>query len=547
MIYESIQKAYEDLDSQWHAFSDAATQLVTLTQPSGVGFSYPMTPPFQIWLSVAAAIIEELDQHQTAVNAYPNISAMLHESSASFHRSLDSISQIDAAAGPSSALAQLKGSPIGAVSATANLIASLISDLVAANQKYVQDVDEIIAPESLNLSTAGINNTVSDISTYPVFTQEVSFGGGSGGNGGGSTARNWQGPGSSGLGSFIQRSIGDVLGRTPRAADPKSFVAALNASFVSRSFEGRTVVEFSPRGYLGSTELGGTVTGAQASLYMRAKSALDEALPLLDRIEPLRPNADPQELDAARAIVRDEFRELVDEMGNEGGPRLQRADDLFALLILNDFNALDNGLSITAPANTQLLADFGMGELGRLGDVFGLTRDRVNTLSEEQNQTNFRVLRDYLTSLYQSWQGFRAILASGTNNFLGTQLVRLSRTLSVINESVDEVSYAMNSVFLGPSERKTTRIDFPSAPPLMVDELLTWISSFVSTEGPRLIQDGGKQGVRRVVPTLQRLSGLVNSSDGRIRHPGAKHPRVRKTLEELRNQLNDAAQLAATV
>ena len=550
MIYETIRKSLEDLNSRWQGFSKTINQLRILmgdTEPCEK--AVPRSLILQSlcsWQTQADRTGKDVDNCRNAANAYPDISNMLRDAGACLTNSLKAISDIDTASEPPSMFDGLRHTQAGDISATANVIASLIADLLKANQEYVQRVNKIVAPESLNLSAAGINSTVNDISTYPVFTQEFVSGGGSGGTGGPS-GRNWQGPGGGGLGSFIQRSIGDVLGRAPRAEDPKSFVAALNASFVSREFEGRTVIEYKPRGYLGTTELGGSVTGAQASLYMRAKAALDSALPLLESLKPLRPDVDQEEADAVRAIVRDEFRELVDEMGNEGGPRLQRADDLFELLISNDFNSIENKKSITSPENKELLEDYGGGELGRLGDVFGLTRDRVNTLAEEQNQTNFGVVRDYLTSLHQSWQRFRDILARGTNNYLGTQLVLLSRTLSVINESVDEVSYAMNSVFLGPSERKTTRIEFPGAPALMVDDLLTWISSFVTGEGPRLIQDGGKQGVRRIKPTLERLRNLVKSSDGRIRHPGAQHPRVRKTLEELSNQLNDAARLAGAV
>jgi hypothetical protein len=350
------------------------------------------------------------------------------------------------------------------------------------------------------------------------------------------------------LGVTVQRTIADVLGRVPRAEDPKSFVAALNASFKCEVFEGRTVCTYQPRGYIGTSELGGAITGAQASLYLRAQATLDDALPLLERLEALRPDADQVEMEAVRSIVRDEFRELVKEMGLEGGPRVQRVDDLFDLLLHRTYNCIENNLSINDPANAALFAAFGFGEYGRLGDVFGLTRDRVNIISEEQNLTNYLIVGDYLRALETSWLTFRGAFLGGVDNYLGTQLVLLSRTLSVVAESVSEVYYAMNSVFLGPAERKMTRIDFaPGVPPMYVDDLFSWVQAFASDEGPRLIQDGGKRGVERIVPTLDRLRGLVRDSNGRIRHPGAQHPRVRRTIEELGNQLSDAARLAGTV
>jgi hypothetical protein len=116
-------------------------------------------------------------------------------------------------------------------------------------------------------------------------------------------------------------------------------------------------------------------------------------------------------------------------------------------------------------------------------------------------------------------------------------------------ESVAEVSFAMDSVFLGPAERLTVRIDFPTnvAPPMYVADLLTWIEIFASGEGTQIIQEGGKIGVRNIVQPLQRLRDLVRNTDGRIRHPGARHPRVRRTLEELGSQLAETARLAATL
>ena len=119
----------------------------------------------------------------------------------------------------------------------------------------------------------------------------------------------------------------------------------------------------------------------------------------------------------------------------------------------------------------------------------------------------------------------------------------------MVAEQVDEVEFAMDSVFLGPAERLTVRIDFPAAvaPPMVVDDLLSWVRTLASEEGPRIIQDGGRAGARAVVPTLDRLRNLTQSVNGRIRHPGARHPRVQRTLEELGLQLERAAQLAGTI
>jgi hypothetical protein len=251
---------------------------------------------------------------------------------------------------------------------------------------------------------------------------------------------------------------------------------------------------------------------------------------------------DEQEVEAVRSIIRSEFVELVDELGVEGGPRVQRVDDLFALL---------------------------RDELRRLEDVFGLTGDHVITVEEEQNLTNYLVVRDYVEGLFTTWSGesgFRRRFGGGEARFLGTQLVLLARALSVVAESVEEAYNTMDAVFLGPAERQTVRIDFPATiridnreepistdaqgqplqpPSMTVDELLSWVLRFATDEGPRLIQEGGRRGVAAIQPTAGRLQRLVlGASQANVQHVGFGRIRVRRSLIELAAQLGQVERLA---
>src|SRR5205823_7158834 len=129
--------------------------------------------------------------------------------------------------------------------------------------------------------------------------------------------------------------------------------------------------------------------------------------------------------------------------------------------------------------------------LGNLRDVLGLNftgQDFVNTVGDEQDLSNYRILSDYITSLAQSWLnnlGFFGL--DSTTPFFGTQLVLLSRQLSVVAEQVDEVRFTLNSVFITAAERQMLRINFSTTEPAMfAEELFTWIQSFATEEGPRL-------------------------------------------------------------
>lgn len=338
-------------------------------------------------------------------------------------------------------------------------------------------------------------------------------------------------------GRMVQSTLNEVLGwkSRPYKVDGRGFVAALNQAFTLQEVEGHTEFAWIPRSYAVVQDMG-ALTGAQASIYNRARVALDQALPLLDGLYPLRPDADEQDVEAIRAIVRSGFTELVGELSLEGGPRVPRVDALFESL-----------LGTNATVDPERVD----GQLGELAGRFGLERIRVNTIEEEQNLTNFLIAVDYIIALRQSWDVQRPFFTrgSGAQPYFGTQLVLVSRALAVVSESVQEACLAMDSVFLGPAERQVVELTFPNQPPLFVAELLSWVDDAATDEGPRLIQEGGKQGVVAFQPTLTRLAQLVRGALVPPQNPnnlpaGYSTARVQRALQELADHLEEAAQLA---
>lgn len=378
-------------------------------------------------------------------------------------------------------------------------------------------------------------DAVTDIAAYmPTAQQTFGPGGGVGGGGAGQSPTPAR--------RFVDAALTEVLGRRLKTDDPTAIRATLERAFSAVRVDGRTRYTWTPRSYAVQTELGGEVTGAQASIYHRAKLAIEDALPLLEGLTALKPDADAQEVEAVRSIIQTELNELVAELGVEGGPRIQRVDDLF-----------------------DLLDD----QLKRLKRVFGLRRGAVVTVEEEQNLTNFLVVRDHVLGLAATWRGadgFRSHFTGGGSQFLGTQFVLLARALSVVAESVDEASQAMDAVLLGPAERQTVRIDLPefilldderrptipdasgqaTAPPsMLVDELLSWIARFATEEGPSLIQLAGRRGVAAIQPTAERLQRLVlGATQAKVRNNGFNQVRVQRALEDLADQLGQVDHLA---
>src|SRR5262249_33059123 len=131
-----------------------------------------------------------------------------------------------------------------------------------------------------------------------------------------------QAPLSGALGLVATSAIRDVLGWNPRDNDPKGFITALDQSFTLRDVEGHTEWAWTPRTYAVQTDLSGGITGAPASIYARAKEALDQSLPLLDGLYALASTADADDVEALRSVVRELMKELVEELGNPGGPRV---------------------------------------------------------------------------------------------------------------------------------------------------------------------------------------------------------------------------------
>jgi hypothetical protein len=372
---------------------------------------------------------------------------------------------------------------------------------------------------------------IDDIQAFPVLTEAVP-----------ATPRSTTPgtPGAAPLGQIVESALREVLAWRPKASDPRGFVAALNQAFSLTEVEGHTIWTWTPHSYAVQADMG-AVTGAQASIYARAKAALDQSLPLLEGLYSLRADADPQDVEAIRAIVRSGLIELVSELGMVGGPRLQRVNAIFDSLLGAHLQGSD-------PEQVR-------GLLSILRERFGMERQQVNTIDEEQNLTNFLILADHVIALQRSWRTLRHYFdREGTDVFLGTQLVLLARALAVVAESVQETYFTMDSVFLEAAERQTILLDL--GPPeqrrehrLTIAELLGWVEYFASEEAPRIIREAGKDGVISFRPTLETLSQLVHRAVALSQQnasnptPGFHTKRVQRSLEELAFNVDEALNL----
>ena len=410
----------------------------------------------------------------------------------------------------------------------------------------------------------GVDRKVRDIEdaiSYPILTEEVGYppspvsrpsGGGGFPTGGGGLQ-----------GSVTQiaaRAIGDVLGWKANATDAKGFVGALTQSFSITEVEGRVESKWNPRTYTVQTDLAGGITGAQASLYARAQVAQEKSFPLLDGLYALNPMADPEYVTALRNMVKSQITEIVKQFGVVP-PSILRVNTYFQILL----GVKQNQLHAEAKATVETDPDKIGGTLGEIRKIYGIYFQKdgqdnplSNSVEDEQNITNFRVISDYMTSLLLTWLGnydYFKLTMGKAPAFLGTQLILISRQFNVIAETVNEVRFTLDSVFIGPNERQQLLLIFPDhgvVPSMYLEDVLTEIESTVTDEGPRLIKDGGRVAVfYNVLPVVQTLMNMVEGARDPINigelPDGYRTARVRHSLDDLRDQLTYLSTLAQQV
>jgi hypothetical protein len=435
-----------------------------------------------------------------------------------------------------------------------------VSHHTVAGQPGILERAEVRSPGVVVVRIKGSGGeALTDLAAYPVLTEEVTTTGGpapsDGGLGGGGQG--------AGYGQTVDQAMRDVLGWRP-GGDIAGFQAALTGAFSLREVEGHTEWIWQQRGYAVQADMG-ALTGAQASIYARAKSALDQVLPLLAGLTSLNPSLyPPQDLEAIRSVVSAELQELVSELALEGGPRIQRVDELFGLLLGDTVGS------------TNLNPDVVQGQLGILRTRFGLTVDEIDTIDEERIVTNFRIIVEQVLALQASWSSDRDLLSGvSSRTSLGTILIWLSRSLEAVCESVDDLTFALDSVYVDAAQRQVIELRFAgrtvkvprlplnghgttswpfdaNEPSLLLSDLLGWIVRASRDEGPRIVQDAGKDGVFAFAPVLDKLRILVHASEvfipADVTMPtGLRTPRVKRAFQVLAGQLDQAANFARLV
>ena len=440
------------------------------------------------------------------------------------------------------------------------------------------------------------------VPSFPILTEEIGYPPSPLANTGSGASRSSSSDRGGSIGSVVSRALQDVLGWKINSDDSTGFSGALTQSFQLKMVEGSVVSTWTPRSYAVQTDLSGGISGAQASIYTMANTLLSQLQPLITGLYPLDPASDAADVQAIKDLVSNQLSNLTNEIGNIGGPRVMRVHEYFKMLLgiklqINYPSSTNKvlNLSITPqmpPKHSPLRKRFTdgkslppfswtnpdtvLGSLGDLRDQLGLFESIgqrfINTVADEQNVTNFRIAIDYANSLLNAWSNSIQFFASLSSPFLGTQLVVISRQLGVINETVDEVRFVLDSVFIGPAQRATYQLIYhghhspfdasatattpldpviSSLPPIYLEDLLQWVQNFVTGEAQEVIQNGGKLGLgedfkEMIAQLYTQAVGLLMYARA-IAGPGFGTARVQQSLYKLAAQLRTLFTMADSV
>jgi hypothetical protein len=184
--------------------------------------------------------------------------------------------------------------------------------------------------------------------------------------------------------------------------------------------------------------------------------------------------------DDLRQVARSELDELVAELRRPEGPRGQRVDHLHAVLCH---------------------------VLERLADTVG----------EERNLTSFETLRDEVEALRRSWTRERTFVERSRERRRAHLKANAAtvRSLLAAAGAVEALRVALDEASVDLTARQTVELDLGSVdlPPLLLEDVLSWVGEFASSEGPRLIGDGGDDAISLVVePTMRLLHRVAEAA-----------------------------------
>jgi hypothetical protein len=314
----------------------------------------------------------------------------------------------------------------------------------------------------------------------------------------------------------VQSAIDSVLGRG--TAGGPSFFAALNSAFpITMTNDGPQVIpkrsgsvvslyqpSYSSNGGYAPTIGGsmavttngyaGTLSARQANLFREASIIANDGLGVLASLTPYAPDAELDQVESLRTMIRAEINALVTEFGRVDEPREERVLAYFSALRTNldDFKA------------SAFLDD---------------QKNPPITVEDESQVAGLELLEGYVRTLNATWQTYQG---TAPRTSLSKFVERSNILLPVIAQVNRDFEEAMDSVDFPESERRSiaNRLselrNLPSQPlppgllsDITVYDLTQWIDSYASIEGPSILTDSGQYGFNFITDRANQLFRVI--------------------------------------
>lgn len=356
---------------------------------------------------------------------------------------------------------------------------------------------------------------------------------------------------------IVDRAIHQVLGRSP-GKGATNFINALDTAFPETS-NGKTAVTTPVYGtdVYNSKGLLAEVSTEQAILYRQVSINMADALKVLANIQYFSPQADKESVESLRELIRSQINALVEEFRRADEPRSSRVESYL--------RSLD-----------EYVSEFG--KQAYINDP----RLAV-TIEDEEQTTNFKLLKSYLTTLSQAWARYYNSEKFGRWDSLSVRVDRARVLLPIVFQANLDFSNALESVGLSENERRSraslfTALDLPAIlefdrennqpippdpsylatwlPNITVSDLIDWLDRYSNTEAPSALEsvygidfvtDQADRLFWTIAPIVAHLKTIVSSnpSSQSTLKQILSNERVTWALDNLLSQLNALADLAA--
>ena len=354
----------------------------------------------------------------------------------------------------------------------------------------------------------------------------------------------------------VDRAINQVLGKSP-GKGANNFVNALDAAFPKKDYGQSTMTlsvgaeNYSTNGLLGE------ISTEQAILYRQVSTNMTDALKVLAGIQYFSPKADKESVEALRELIRGRINFLVEEF--------RRADEPRSDLVESYLRSLDESTN-----------EFGRQAL--------LTDPRLAvTIEDEEQTTNFKLLKSYIENLSQAWARYFNAGKFGRVDSLSVRVDRARVLLPIVSQANLDFSNALESVGLNENERRSraslfTSLDLPAIllgnkvgrgvggganpsflstwlPNITVSDLIDWLDRYSNIEAPSALEstygidfvtDQADRLFWTIAPVVTHLKTVVasNPSSQSMLKQILSNERVAWALDNILSQLNALAELA---